>query len=207
MKCRYCGAINPPEEDRCVKCQRLTASLGPLPIARTSALPAEAPQFHVAAPQPKPQVVGGTGTVAARKPSQKPLFANESQRVVAISPPEPIRSSSKSNRSKAPSPASQAALDFGAPAPGRVLAKEMDRSKWYPVAPLRLRAIAALFDVGFIIGFCILFAGSVRVTLGEMPWSLKAAPYWAAACVVVALLYKLSWSYAGLSSPDYASVA
>ncbi|MCC7157531.1 MAG: RDD family protein [Bryobacterales bacterium] len=200
MKCRYCGAITPPDEERCVKCQRLTVTVPP--IHRSSAVPAAEPQFkETPPPPPKPQVVAGSGAVAARKPSQKPLFTSESPRVVAIAPPEPVRASAKPGRTRAPMPANQTSLDFGSPPPGRLLAKETDRSKWYPVAPRRLRAAAAVFDAGFIIGFCILFAASVRVTLGEMPWSLKTAPYWLAACVAVALLYKLAWAYAGVSSP------
>lgn len=199
MKCRYCGAITPQDEERCVKCQRLTATVAP--IGMTAAVPAAEPQFKVAAPPPKPEVVAGTGVVSARKPSQKPLFAQESPRVVAIAPPAPVGPSSKTGRPRAPMPANQTSLDFGTPPPGRLLAKETDRSKWYPVAPRRLRAAAAVFDAGFIIGLWLVFAASVRITLGEMPWSLKSAPYWIAACALVALLYKLAWALAGMNSP------
>lgn len=94
--------------------------------------------------------------------------------------------------------ASQTAFEFDAPAgPSRPLSREITRRTDYPVAPLQLRAMAALFDLGMVVGFTAVFLVTVRLFLGVLPLSQPFLLSYAAGAIMIAFVYKLLWCMFG----------
>ncbi|HEY3441959.1 MAG TPA: RDD family protein [Paludibaculum sp.] len=80
------------------------------------------------------------------------------------------------------------------------LSREISRRSELPVAGLRFRAMAALFDAGFIFslaGLCLL---TVRLCLHTLPAGPVAYGCYAAGALIIAAGYKLLYCFAGLTT-------
>jgi len=208
MRCRYCGAENPDHELRCVKCQRRVAGANPLPspdhypIIETATAPDLAPQrAPVQAPAPpRPLLaVPRTGAPRAAAPVQSPLFPCKvvpGERSAPHNHPRSADPGRSAPRRKVTT--IQSAFEFDAPQPpGRPLTRQLDRRTDFPVAPLRLRAMAAIFDAGLVMGFVSLFLLTVRLTLGFLPLQTPFLFCYAGAALAIAGTYKLLWCMFG----------
>jgi uncharacterized RDD family membrane protein YckC len=114
-------------------------------------------------------------------------------------PPEEAKTSTapRPAQKRKPIPG-QAAFDFNAPAPPtRPLTREIHRRSDYRVAPLQLRAMAALFDMGLSAGFLALFLVTLRLCLGTLPLTTPFLICYAAAAVIITGIYKLLWCMFG----------
>ncbi len=134
----------------------------------------------------------------ARKltPTQPALFPfRDDQKVVRLSNPglspkprgsEPSRSSRRRVVVEG-----QSAFDFDAPPAPNVLAHASDKNTHLAVAPITLRAMSAMFDVGLAGGLTGLFLTTVRLTLGHLPTGAAASFGYAGGAVLLFCLYKL----------------
>jgi uncharacterized RDD family membrane protein YckC len=84
----------------------------------------------------------------------------------------------------------QTAFDFEA-ADSRPFAHELDRRDDCSVAPLQLRAMAAVFDAGLVVGFFALFLLTVRLTLGHLPMGKSFYICYGFGLLLIAMIYKL----------------
>jgi uncharacterized RDD family membrane protein YckC len=216
MRCRYCGAENPHDELRCGKCQRRLAqpqaspSRDAYPVIETAAAPAldslrESAPRASAAPA-GPQLAAARAGAAARTapPVQPALFPyREPRKVVGFgeySAPPAVKKSAETARHapKHKLVPGQSSFDFTAPAPpSRPLTREIHRRADYAVAPLQLRAMASLFDLGLSVGFLALFLLTVRLCLGFLPLSTPFLFCYAGAALVITGVYKLLWCMFG----------
>lgn len=209
MRCRYCGAENPHSEHRCVRCQRrLTAEVRTAPDTYPIIETAAAPDLHntpaPAAAAPRgPQLAASRPDAAPRATVavQPPLFPyREPRKVVGFEqytgPNEVGRRTPDSARQgqRRKAAPGQGTFDFDAPVPpSRPLTREILRHADYAVAPLQLRAMAALFDAGLSLGFAAAFLLTVRLCLGFLPMDTPFRIAYAAAAVIICGLYKLLW--------------
>ncbi|MBI5083439.1 MAG: RDD family protein [Acidobacteria bacterium] len=211
MRCRYCGAANPDGELRCSKCQRRLSAAparpapDTYPIIETAAAPAldlspravaEAPRLEVASN--RPAVSKGHRSAPPVQPALFPY--REPLRVVVPgehrdmqAPAAKARAAESPRMLHKPKTASgQAAFNFDAPPPpSKPFSKEMDRRSDYPVAPLQLRAMAAMFDAGLVVGLTALFLLSVRFCLGALPLGTPFYFSYAAGMLLIAGAYKM----------------
>lgn len=206
MRCRYCGAENPHDEPRCTRCQRRLASdARPAPESYPVIETAVAPALDVAS---APVAAKGPQLAASRKDAaprasvavQPALFPyREPRKVVGFeqyNSPAETRKGQDSNRSapRRRPVTGQSAFDFDAPVPpSRPLTREIHRRADYEVAPLRLRAMAAAFDLGLAVGFTAAFLLTVRLCLGFLPMETPFRFAYAAAAVMITGIYKLLW--------------
>jgi uncharacterized RDD family membrane protein YckC len=192
-----------------VRCQRrLTAevrtAIDTYPVIETAAAPDLSAERAPEASAPRgPQLAAsrGAGATRAGVAVQPALFPyREPRKVVGFEhyaipseggrkPPESPRQSPR--RKTAPG---QSSFDFDGPAPpSRRLTREIHRRSDYAVAPLELRAMAALFDLGLSVGFAAAFLLTVRLCLGFLPMETPFRMAYTAAAVIICMLYKLLW--------------
>lgn len=166
-----------------------------------SAVAPELANLQESAPKLRPLAPVISNRTANRRmiPLQQSLFAlRENQKVVelpapsaaprATSRPAPARPS----RKKADE--NQAAFDFAPTAPAQPFRREIDRRNVVPVAPLSIRAAAAVIDSAIVLGATALLACIVRLLLGSLlPVSAALIPYASVSLLSVALCYKLVW--------------
>jgi uncharacterized RDD family membrane protein YckC len=69
-----------------------------------------------------------------------------------------------------------------------------------PVAPASLRLTAALADGFMILLATLMFLGSLRLAIGQLPTERHALIAYAVVLFVIALAYKLMWCFAGRDS-------
>ncbi|MBI4889422.1 MAG: RDD family protein [Acidobacteria bacterium] len=215
MRCRYCGAENPELELRCCKCQRRLVPIATaaedqrFPYVGTAAAPALQPETAPAEPA-RPRLAAiktGAGSRTA-SPVQPTLFHyRDGLQVVGReerSAPPPLKRAAELPRSISKPkamPVGQVAFDFEIPAPpARPLTREIHRRADYAVAPLHLRAMAAMFDAGLAVGFTAAFLGVVRLCLGSLPTQTPFLISYGVAAVAVFLFYKVLWCAAGRPS-------
>jgi uncharacterized RDD family membrane protein YckC len=169
---------------------------------------AVAREFDWNAPE-EPEPVRGPQLAAvnpapARKPAptQPSLFPfREEQKIVrlATQPAAPRQraqgESARAARKRVPE--GQSAFNFeSAPAPN-VLAHASDKNTHLQVAPISLRAMAAMFDMGLAGGLTGLFLTTVRLTLGQLPSSNTAYISYAVGALLFFFLYKLIYCLYG----------
>lgn len=206
MRCRYCGAENPHDEMRCVRCQRRLASDArpspeSCPVIETAvapaldAAPARAPRqgLRLAVTRPEAEPRPAVAVQPALFPYREPRKVVGFDQYAA--PAEARRrhdaGSAAPRRKDRPG---QAAFDFDLPSPpSRPLTREIHRRKDYAVAPLQLRAMATAFDLGLSLGFSAAFLLTVRLFLGRLPLETPFLLAYAAATVLISGLYKLLW--------------
>jgi uncharacterized RDD family membrane protein YckC len=192
---------------RCGKCQRRIGA-GDYPVIETAVAPDLA--FRPA-PEQKPRLsTVHTNPQATRqvRPTQQPLFAyREPQKVLELPGASPARARSESSQSRPRAKTGetrrllegQGAFDFGAPAPpAQPFRKETSRRNVFPVAPLSVRAVAALIDAAIVFAFTAGLIGFIRVLLNELagyslPLTSAYAPYALVALLSVGICYKLIW--------------
>jgi uncharacterized RDD family membrane protein YckC len=140
-------------------------------------------------------------------PTQPSLFPfREDQKVVALggqSPMQRPRQPGDGTRHTRRRPVSegQSAFNFDAvPAPN-VLAHASDKNTHLTVAPIALRAMATMFDLGLAGGLTGLFLTTVRLALGHLPSGTAAYISYAVGAVLFFLLYKLIYCLYG--QPTY----
>ncbi len=208
MRCRYCGAENPEHELRCMKCQRRIASAAQQsapdsqPFIHTATAPDVAHDL-AAAPAPARPVLAASrpdAQPAARNCAavQPALFPYREQRKVIgfeeYSQPLEQRRAADSHRGapkRKPMPG-QGAFDFDGPTPpARPLTRQLSRRTDFPVAPLQLRAMAALFDAGLVLGLLGVFLLTVRLGLGFLPLQTPFLFCYGGAVLAFAATYKL----------------
>jgi uncharacterized RDD family membrane protein YckC len=85
----------------------------------------------------------------------------------------------------------QSSFDFDAPPAPNVLAHASDKNTHLAVAPIPLRAMSAMFDLGLAGGLTGLFLTTVRLTLGYLPTGSTASVGYAGGAVLLFCLYKL----------------
>jgi uncharacterized RDD family membrane protein YckC len=140
---------------------------------------------------------------AARKnvPVQPSLFPyRDDQKLISLAPPAPARhrsSAEGAHRSRRKAHEGQSAFDFDAPPPQNVLSHARDRNTHLAVAPIPLRAMAAMFDAGLAGAMTGLFLLTVRLTLGHLPAGNTAYAAYAAAAAAFFFLYKLLYCFYG----------
>jgi len=224
MKCRYCGAENPDEQLRCVRCQNRLLRANPRPgpdhpVIDTAAVPkyADAPRPRQET-RPKPVAVPTAGERNAI-PSQQalhfppPAGARPSGKVVAIwhEAPAAAPSTAVSGRAqrapKAVSQNAQTAFEFQEVArPHRPFTLELDvKAAPCRVAPLALRGAAAALDGAIVlIMSCTMVATAWAIAgngifdgLGR--WCMLAAP------LLIGVFYKLVYCLAGGDTPGIRS--
>lgn len=213
MRCRYCGAENPHDELRCVRCQRRLAvdarpSPESFPVIETAAAPAlDIAQAQAASRGPKLAVSRSDAQPRASVAVQPALFPfREPRKVVGFDQYSGPGDTRKGQDSSRPAPrrrasTGQSAFDFDTPAPPpRPLTREIHRRQEYQVAPLQLRAMAALFDIGLSLGFFLMFLLTVRLCLGFVPLETPFLFAYGAAAVCISCAYKLLWCAFGQTS-------
>lgn len=214
MRCRYCGSNISQNEVRCQRCQhRLNEDDGRrFPVVESAA----APDYSLP-PDEAREPARRLTTVAEnpgapqrpRQPIQPRLFpSDDGRRVVGFeeytsTPARPDRSrpSDSHRQPKRRIIPGQGSFDFTPPigAPNSApLSREISRRTELPVAAFRFRAMAALFDAGFIFalaGLCLL---TVRLCLHTLPTGPVAYGCYAVGALIIATGYKLLYCFAGL---------
>jgi len=134
----------------------------------------------------------------ARKsmPTQPALFPfRDDQKVVRLNnpaiPPRPRGSEAPKSSRRRMVVEGQSAFDFDAPPAPNVLAHASDKNTPLAVAPIALRAMSAMFDIGLAGGLTGLFLTTVRLTLGHLPAGTTASVGYAGGAVLLFCLYKL----------------
>lgn len=137
------------------------------------------------------------------RPTQPPLFPYRApSKVVGLTeydiPKQATRQrTAAQHRPRRPNPG-QGTFEFETPAPpSQPFSREMDRRTDYPVAPLALRGMAALFDCGLVLGMLGLFLLTVRLTLGFVPTGTIFYFCYAFATLLIAGTYKLLYCMFG----------
>ncbi|QOY90241.1 RDD family protein [Paludibaculum fermentans] len=190
---------------RCAKCQRrMDEGNGYYPIVDGAAAP-ELEYYPETVPAEAPQrltTVHSNPTVARTggRPVQPPLFPyREPRKVVGLEdysagqPAAPRQRTGTTQRTVArKQSAGQTAFDFESPAPpSKPFSREMNRRTDYPVAPVSLRGMAALFDAGLVLGMMGLFLLTVRLSLGMIPTGTAFYFCYGFATILIAGVYKL----------------
>lgn len=206
MRCRCCGAENPEHELRCVKCQMRLSPPAARPAPETypvfeSAAAPDLLRQPAAEPVTRRPVLASSRPDAVREttPTQPALFPyREPRKVVELNPKasadsgrpaEPHRSTPR--RRTAPG---QSAFDFDGPQPpSRPITREIARRTDFAVAPIQLRAMASLFDLGLAVGFLSIFLATVWLCIGQLPLHTAALACYAASSLIIAALYKTLW--------------
>lgn len=134
-------------------------------------------------------------------PMQPALFPyREEQKIVKLGGQAAARQraageSARSARKRVPE--GQSAFDFEtAPAPN-VLAHASDKNTPLSVAPISLRAMSAMFDMGLAGGLTGLFLTTVRLTLGQLPSTTTAYISYGVGALLFFFLYKLIYCLYG----------
>lgn len=214
MRCRYCDSENPSYEQRCGKCQRrlvsesAPAGQGAYPVVETATAPAIdyslRPELNSQASGPV--AVFDNPDQARRTPPafQPSLFPRGGRKVIGMEEyrgQENPRQRPNEHRRQSPrrrGMPGQGSFDFGQPGPPtQPFMSEIRRSKELAVAPLPLRAMAAMFDACMVGALMGLFLLTVRMTLHELPTSLPVLVCYGIATAVVATIYKLVFCLAG----------
>lgn len=204
MRCRYCGAENPEFELRCGKCQRRLAdgnarsSSENYPVIDSAAAPAldfrqqeysEAASASLTAVHSNPDFARRSAT-----PTQPALFPYRDGRKVVRMSEHPAsgraRTSDSPRSPRRKANPGQTAFDFDAPET-HPFARELERRDDCAVAPLQLRAMAAVFDAGLVLAFFGLFLLTVRLTLGEIPMGKPFYFCYGFGALLIAMIYKL----------------
>ncbi len=134
---------------------------------------------------------------AGRKlaPMQPSLFPyREEQKLVSLATPLQGRHRSSgegSHRSRKRAVEGQAAFDFETPPPQNVLSQARDKTSHLAVAPVALRTMATLFDIGLAGGLTGLFLTTIRLVLGRLPADATAYVCYGAGAALFFFLYKL----------------
>jgi uncharacterized RDD family membrane protein YckC len=211
MRCRYCGSSNPEGELRCTKCQRRLSAgdahqaPSTYPVIETAAAPALDLQPRESRPPARPQLAAvNSDSEAGRRnapPTQPPLFQyREPRKIVGLQEytgapqqaPRPRSPEQPRMAHKARAVPGQAAFNFDTPPPpSKPFSREMDRRSDFPVAPLQLRAMAAMFDLGVVLSLLACFFITVRVCLGFIPMAPVFMACYTAGGVLIAAAYKL----------------
>lgn len=213
MRCKYCGSNIPQNEMRCQRCQhRLDDEHGRrFPVVESATAPDYLPN-----PEETSTGLRRLSTVVEnpdvpqrpRQPIQPRLFPTEDGRKVvgfeeyATAParPERPRHSEGPRQPKRKPIPGQSAFDFtpaiGAPhtAP---LSREISRRTDLPVAGFRFRAMASLFDAGFVFALAGIFLFTIRLCLHTLPAGPVFYGCYAAATLLIAAAYKLLYCYFG----------
>lgn len=217
MRCRYCGVENPDGELRCQKCQRrlmlAQARPGPetYPVVETALAPALLPQTETRAQAgPALAVQGGRTAPPAVPPTQASLFAHRLQtKVVGIEDLNEARPATRALEDRKPRSAfrrkpvaGQSAFDFAAPPPSKPFTRETDSAAIVlPVAPLTLRAMAALFDAAIVLALSAIPIGVARFLLGDLPLHGPYLGFYVATPLAIAFAYKLAYCLGGGNTP------
>lgn len=152
---------------------------------------------------PRGPRLAAVNPAAAKKtvPVQPSLFPyRDDQKLVSFAPPAPARHRSSgdgAHRSRRKTPEGQSVFDFDAPPQQNVLSQARDKNTHIAVAPIPLRAMAAMFDAGLAGGMTGLFLLTVRLTLGYLPAGNAAYAAYAAAAAAFFFLYKLLYCLYG----------
>lgn len=182
------------------------------PVIETAAAPDLARQQ---APESSPRlqaVHSNPQAVRNVRPTQQPLFAyREPQKVTELpgAPPRPgaalrpARPETQRPRTRQSESRrameGQGAFDFGSDAPpAQPFRRETNRRNVFPVAPLSIRAVAALIDAAIVLAFSIGLIGFIRFLLMRfagyaLPLDSSLLPYAGVAVLSVGICYKLIW--------------
>jgi uncharacterized RDD family membrane protein YckC len=142
-----------------------------------------------------------------RQPIQPRLFPSEHGRSVvgfdeytsAPARPERTRSDGARHPKHKPIPG-QGSFDFTMPPPAprpSALGREISRRTELPIAGLRFRAMAALFDAGFVFALAGLFLLTIRLCLHALPTGSVFSGCYIAGTLLIAAAYKLLYCYFG----------
>lgn len=208
MRCRYCGSNVPQNEMRCQRCQhRLDDDHGRrFPVVESAA----APDYHLAPEEASSPVRRLTAVVEnpdapsrPRQPIQPRLFPTEDDRRVVgfeeyIAAPARNRNNDGPRQPRRKPIAGQGSFDFAPalPAPHAApLGREISRRTDLPVAGFRFRALASLFDAGFVFALAGVFLLTVRLCLHILPMGPVFYGCYAAVTLMIAAGYKLLYCY------------
>jgi uncharacterized RDD family membrane protein YckC len=169
MTCRYCGAWNDAEEERCERCGRRALAAAPIvSTAAPQAAVAIKPRYEVKIePPPTP-----------RSPRQPGLFpVQESPRVVPIFGRDPVPPPKRAKGAPRTPPArreddTQQRLAFVATATANRSSEQEPESGIYcdaPVAHTQHRVMAAFVDAGVLVSAWTVFAAVFFFAGGEVP--------------------------------------
>lgn len=210
MRCRICGAENPPDQARCRRCQCRFADTPPGQDSHSDYLHGAAvPDPAAAAAAPAAQrltVTPGGGAARSRPAVQPPLFPAASKLVdfEQYLPPEPSRRRNAAPRRTRPSSQrelpGQIAFDFDAPA---IANYGLDASRnRVRVASLSRRSFACVVDLALAVALGVLpFFLVVRGALAaSWPADPRLYAALAACCWVIIALYHLLFAAAGAPS-------
>jgi uncharacterized RDD family membrane protein YckC len=218
MRCRYCGSENASGEARCQKCQRrlfdVQARANPestYAVVESAVAPALLPQIQPRAKATPTILQGGRSEPPRLVPTQPSLFAHRVEtKVVGIeeiaAPPQPVALPSGESRARSAPRRKpilgQAAFEFSPAPSSKPFTREIDRSELsLPVAPLTLRALAAIFDAGIVLVLSAIPLGVARFLLGDLPLRAPYIGFYVLTPLAVALVFKLFYCLGGSSSP------
>jgi len=216
MRCRYCGSNIPQHEVRCQRCQhRLDDDQGRrFPVVESAAAPdyhLQPEEAYAANPRLRTVFENPDAQQRPRQPMQPRLFPTEdSRRVVGFDEyssvparPDRTRHSDGSRQPRRKESPGQGTFDFNpalaVPRPV-ALGREISRRSDLPVAGFRFRAMAAMFDLGFVFalaGLCLL---TIRLCLHTLPTSPVLLGCYGAGALLIAAGYKLLYCYAGVAT-------
>jgi uncharacterized RDD family membrane protein YckC len=213
MRCRYCGSNVPQHEVRCQRCQhRLDDDSGRrFPVVATAAAPDYQHASEEASAPARRLTTVAENPDAPQRPRQaiQPrLFPSEDGRRVvgfeeyAAPPSRPERSRQTDglrHPKRKPIPG-QGAFDFTAPPsapPSAPLSREISRRTDLPVAGFRFRAMASLFDAGFVFALAGIFLLTIRMCLHTLPAGPVLYGCYAIGTLLIAAAYKLLYCYFG----------
>ena len=210
LRCRYCGAETSDDAIRCTKCMRRLSGPRDMPgVVEAAAAPELAWTEQRESETPPGPRLAAVNPAAARRASatQPSLFPfREDQKVISLGGQAPLprqRTAGEAVRHARKRAVSegQSAFNFeAAPAPN-VLAHASDKNTHLAVAPITLRAMATMFDLGLAGGLTGLFLSTVRVALGYLPSGTAAYASYAVGAVLFFFLYKLIYCLYG--QPTY----
>ena len=204
MRCRYCGAWNHEEGERCTKCQRRLYLEMAHPVIETATAPQVAPQTAPQQAPPRPRVVAARAD-ARRMATQPSLFPHLPQEKVL-----PLTKSERAPRHPANrrrSVSTQTSFHFEPEGPPRpALTAELNAAHArVPVAPLSLRAMSAACDTALVLAYSGLFLLTLqamsRWVLGANLFTKSTLPYLLTALAIIGVFYKLMYSVTGATSP------
>jgi len=217
MLCRYCQAVNEPEERRCVRCGRrlYLAAARPAPndyVATSTALALEC----VPGRAPVPSLENAP---PERVSYQPPLFRDVSNgpKVIPIPMLTPVKpraredsSQVKRRRTANPKSASsrrgsdaQQSLNFHAEEAARSLNTEVQAVIYCdaPVASPTHRLLAAAIDASLIVTAVGLFLAIFFISGGVLAFSKQNLPFFLGVAVLITAFYRSLWYLAGGDSP------